>query len=118
MLFNSVHHNADTALNEPLSFAMKDSQDFHTALYLAPKQKNLDPQGMYLTHRAIDELSTEKYPVQFMKFTDFTRLFLLVVEPVRAMAARMGGKDPNVEVLKLPPSKYSKKYWVAFRIIG
>lgn len=45
VLFNSVYHNTETTPNESLDFAMKDSQDFHTALYLAPKQKNPDPRA-------------------------------------------------------------------------
>lgn len=117
ILFNSIHHNAESAKEEPLGFAVPCYPDFHVALHLAPKEDNPDPEGMHITHRAIDELHTARYPVSFMKFNDFTKLFLLTAVPIKAMVSRLNGMDPYVGALGLPPPKYSKKYWVAFRII-
>lgn len=116
ILFNSVFYNSEATEKEPLGFAVDSTADFHVALHLAKKEKNPDPLGT--PNRVIlSTLGTDVYPICFMKFTDFTRLYLLNARPVEAMSERLKGNDPLVTVLKLPPAKYSKKYWVAYRII-
>jgi len=118
ILFNSVFYNSEATEKEPLGFAVDSTADFHVALHLAKKEKNPDPAGMYITNRVIlSTLGTDVYPIYFMKFIDFTRLYLLNAKPVEAMSERLKGNDPLVSLLKLPPAKYSKKYWVAYRII-